>query len=168
MKILSPLSVISLCALACSKPIPPANATDSLSEVSTETAGIEGVWADNLQEVWRFNADGTVDNSTFKRATLNTAKTCTAAGFDVTACSQPRFLWRPHPQIADAFLFAVRVPLTSGSTENNDANCFCLPEPGLPMLAIQTDDSLEVSTVGPDGKPIPTSGYTLKRRAINP
>ena len=167
-------SILLLNLLACPKPVDPINPVSPVESTPVETeqqAGpteIEGFWYDDRQDSYQFNADGTVENEAFQKAAVETSTVCQEAGFDVAACSEPRFLWRPHPKDANAFLFAIRMPLTSVSKENNESKCFCLPEPGLPMLAIRNGDSLEVNALGPDGNPIPTSGYILKRTIPNP
>jgi hypothetical protein len=160
-------------SLACNKQVTPATAVENTPvETSTTTArassSIVGTWYDNFSEPHVFSEDGTVENDRFSKAAVATAAHCLHSGFDVKMCSDPRFLWRPHPTNKDAFMFAVRVPLTIGATETSPAQCFCPPEPGLPMLAILKDGALEVNTVGPDGQVLATSGYTLTRTASAP
>lgn len=160
-------------SLTCTKQVTPATPVETVPEEAPLTQdapsfSIVGTWYDNFREPFVFSEDGTVENATFDNATLTTAATCQESGFDVSACSEPRFLWRPHPTNTDAFMLAVRLPLTTGASETSPAQCFCLPEPGLPMLAILKNGVLEVNTVGPDGTILQTSGYTLTRTAQEP
>lgn len=165
-KALTTLSLLQ--ALACAKVVDPVAPVEATPEPTSAQTTLEGTWYDGFREAYIFKADGTVANNAFKSATLKTAATCTESGFDISACAEPRFLWRPHPTASEAFLFAIRIPLTRGATDTQKASCFCLPDPGLPMLAVLKDGTLEVNTVGPDGQILPSSGYTLRRETPAP
>jgi hypothetical protein len=164
-------TVALLQTLACAKGVEPAAPVETQTEAAPEAvpkSNLEGTWYDNFREAYVFKADGTVENRAFESATLKTVATCTESGFDISACAEPRFLWRPHPTESEAFLFAIRIPLTRGATHTQQASCFCLPDPGLPMLAQLNGDKMEVNTVGPDGQVLPSSGYTLTRETPAP
>jgi hypothetical protein len=164
------ITAVAFTTLACTKPVTPDAPIETAPIEATATTespslSIVGTWYDELGEPHDFSEDGTVYNDRFIKAAVATAAQCFHSGFDVSTCSDPRFLWRPHPTNKDAFMLAARVPLTTGATETSPAQCFCLPEPGLPMLAILKGTALEINTVGPDGQVLPTSGYTLTRTA---
>jgi hypothetical protein len=162
------LILMPLCTslLACAKPAPPVAPQEEAPQ--PVTFSILGNWYDDMGDLHVFNEDGSVTSQQFESAAKTAAGICTEAGFDVSACAEPRFLWRAHPSQASSFLFAVRMPMTTGGTDEKAASCFCVPEPGLPMIAQAQDADLTVHTLGSDGQVLPTGGYTMTRTVPEP
>ena len=158
------LMPLCLSLLACAKPVPPVVAPQEAAPFS-----ILGNWYDDMGDLHVFNEDGTVTNQQFVVAAQTAVGVCSEAGFDVSACAEPRFLWRAHPEEASFFFFAVRKPLTTGGSADKAPTCFCLPEPGLPMSARVVGEHLEVLSLGPDGEPIPgVNGFIMSRTQPEP
>ena len=152
---------------ACAKPVPPPQPVVETTEPAAFS--ILGTWYDDMGDPHDFNEDGTVISPQFEAAAQAAVGACSASGFDVSACSEPRFLWRAHPSQPSVFLFAIRMPMTTSGEGEEPAQCFCLPEPGLPMIAHEVEENLKVLAVGPDGEPLPgVDGFTLTREEPAP
>ena len=164
----TPFLSIALSALflACAKPIPP----NSEPVKAEEPASVSflGTWYDERGGTLHIHQDGSVKDKHLERAAEVAGGVCTQAGFDISDCEDPLFLWKAHPSEEDSFVFVIRMPMTTGGTPENPAECFCL-DAGILMIARLVENHLEVEAVGPDGSAIPgTSRFNLTRVAPEP
>ena len=159
-----PFFLLIGCTTTPSKAKPePAIVDNNAAPQEAEVDPIVGHWKAEGDDLFVIKADGTADNKQHKDTTNELVAACTKDGFDVSACSTPKILWKAHPTEASQYFMAFQMPLYISATEQEAGRCICIPEPGLPMIVQMTDNQLAFQTLAPSGAVIPGSGFQLQR-----
>ena len=157
------LSLSSVLLACASTPSPAPAPAVSEPTPAPESVTLMGSWVDVAGDSYTFLEDGSIEAPAILEGAKKAVIACTDAGFDIESCANPSFKWVGHPADNARYLLAFSMPMMDRVEENQELQCYCPPEPGLPFTAMLTEGRLVLNALQPNGAPVSGGEFTLTR-----